>query len=72
MYKDLNEFSPSDDWFLYEYIDDEFNKKLDETKGQLTGNEIEKETKNCVEYLNHDPSWFKMIIIEIYKLLVDS
>ena len=35
----------------------------------FTGNEMEKETKNDVEYLNHDPNWLKTIIIEIDKLL---
>ena len=39
--KDLNEVPPPDDWFPYEYIDDEVNKKLDKTKGRLSGNEME-------------------------------
>ena len=38
MFKDLNEVTPSYDWFPYEYIDAEFNKKLDKIKGQLAGN----------------------------------
>ena len=71
MYKYLNEVSPSDDWFPYAYIDAESNKKLDETKGRLAGNEMEKEPKYYVEYLNHDPKWLKTIIIEIYKFLID-
>ena len=33
VFKDLNEVPPSDDWFPYEYIDAEVNKKLDRTKG---------------------------------------
>ena len=45
MFKDLNEFPPSYDWFSYEYIDDEVKKKVDKTKGQLTGDEMEKENK---------------------------
>ena len=40
VFKDLNEISKSDDWFPYEYIDAEFNKKVNRTKGQLTGDEI--------------------------------
>ena len=68
---DLNEVPPSDDWFPYKFIDAEVNKKLGKTKGRLTGDEMEKETKNYVEYLNHDPNWLKMITIEIYKLIID-
>ena len=40
VFKDLNEFPPSDDWFPYEYIDAEVNMKLDKTKGRLAGNEM--------------------------------
>ena len=32
---------------------------------------MEKETKNDVEYLNHDLNWLKTITIEIDKLLID-
>ena len=70
MFKDLNEVPPSDDWFLYEYIDAEFNKKLDKTKRRLTGGEMEKETKNYLESLNHNPNWLKMITIEIDNFLI--
>ena len=63
LFKDLNEVSPSDDWFPYEYIDAEFNKKVDKTKGRLAGNEMEKETKHYVEYLNHNPNFLKTITI---------
>ena len=42
------------------------NNKLDQTKGRLSGDEMEKETKNYVEYLNHDPNWLKKITIEIW------
>ena len=45
MFKDLNEFPPSDDWFPYGYIDSEVKKKVEKTKGQLTDEEMEKETK---------------------------
>ena len=58
-------------WFPYEYIDDEVKKKLDETKGQLAGDEMEKETKHYVESLNHDPNWLKKILIEIDKSLIN-
>ena len=71
MYQYLNEVSPSDDWFPYEYIDAKVNNKLYKTKGQLVGNEIEKETKNYVESLNHDLNWWKTIISEIDKFLID-
>ena len=71
MYKDLKEVSSSDSCFPYEYIDAEVNKKLDETKGRLVGDEMEKEAKNYMEYINHDPNWLKSIIIEIDKLLID-
>ena len=40
MFKDLNDVPPSDDWFPYEYIDDEFKNKVDRAKGQPTGDEI--------------------------------
>ena len=71
VFKDLNEVPPSDDWFPYEYIDVEVNNKSDKTKIQLTGYEMEKETKNYVEYLNHDPNWLKTINIAIDKFLID-
>ena len=57
MFKDLNEVPPSDDWFPYEYIDYEAKNKIDKNKRQLAGNEMEKETKYYVKYLNHDPKW---------------
>ena len=44
MFKDLNEVPPSDYRFPYEYIDAEANTKLDETKVQLEGNEMENDT----------------------------
>ena len=72
MFKDLNEVPPSDYWFSYEYIDSEVNKKVNKTKGQLAGNEMKKETKHYVEYLNHYPNWLKKITIEIDKFLIDS
>ena len=48
VFKDLNEVPPSDNWFPYEYIDAEVKKKIDKTKRQLTGDEMEKETKHYV------------------------
>ena len=71
MFKDLNDVPPSYDWFPYEYIDDDIKKKVNKTKGQLTGDEMEKDTKHYVEYLNHDPKWLKKITIEIDKFLID-
>ena len=70
MFKYLNEVPPLDDWLLYEYIDDEANKKLDKTKVQLAGNKMEKETKHYMEYLNNDPNWLEKITIEIEKFLI--
>ena len=69
--KYLNEVSPSDYWFPYKYIDAEVNKKLDKTKGRLAGGEMEKETNNYVESLNHDPNWLKTITIEIDNFLIN-
>ena len=57
MFKDLNEVPPSDDWLTYEHIDAEANKKIDKNKIQLAGYEKEKETKNYMESLNHNPNW---------------
>ena len=37
VFKDLNDFPPSDDWFPFEYIDAEVKKKVEKTKGQLAG-----------------------------------
>ena len=71
MLKYLNKVPPSYDWFPYDYIDGEENKKLDKTKGRLAGDEMEKETKNYVESLNHNTNWLKTITIEIYKYLID-
>ena len=50
--KYLNEVPPSDYWFPYVCIDAEINRKLDKTKGWLACDEMEKETKYYVEYLN--------------------
>ena len=71
MPKDSNEVPLSDDCFPYEYIDDEANKKFDKTKGQLAGNEMEKENKHYVESTNHDPDGLKSITTEIDKFLID-
>ena len=46
MFKDLDEVPPSYHWFPYEYIDSGFKKKVDKTKGQLAGDEMENETKH--------------------------
>ena len=69
VFKYLNEFPPSDDWLSYEYIDADINIKLNKTKGQLTGYEMENETKHYVEYLNHDANRLNTITIEIDKFL---
>ena len=71
MYKDLNKVSPSSDWFPWKYIDAQVNKKLDETNGRPAGDDMEKETKHYMEFINHDPNWLKTIIIEIDKFLID-
>ena len=71
VFKYLNEVPPSDDWLPYEYINSEVKKKVDKTKGQLSGNEIEKENRHYVESLHHYPNWLKTITIEIDKFLVD-
>ena len=68
----MNEVSPSDDWLPYEYIDADFNKKLDKTKRRLAGNEMEKDTKHYMKAFNHNPNWLKTINIEIDKLLIYS
>ena len=72
MFKDLNEVPPSDDCLPYEYIDAEINKKSDKTKARLAGNEIEKDTKHYMEYLNHNPNWLNTITVEMDKLLINS
>ena len=43
MFKYLNDVPPSDYWFPYEYMYAEVKEKVNETKGQLAGNEMEKE-----------------------------
>ena len=48
VFKDLNEVPPSDNWFLYEYIDAEVINKIDKTKRQLAGDEMKKEAKHYV------------------------
>ena len=53
--KYLNYVQPSCDCLTYEYIDADIKKTLNETKGQLVGNEMEKETKHYVESFNHNP-----------------
>ena len=40
VFKYLNEAPPSDDWFPYEYMDADVNKKWDKNKGRLSGDEI--------------------------------
>ena len=67
----MDKVSPSDYWFLYEYIDSEFNKKLEKIKVKISGNEMEKETKYYVEYLTQDTNWSKKITIDIYKFLIN-
>ena len=52
------------------YIDADVNKKLYKTKGWLAGNEMEKETKHYMEYLNHYPNWLKKITLGIDKSLI--
>ena len=42
LFKDLNDFPPSDYWFPCKYIYAEFNNKVDKTKGQLAGSVMEK------------------------------
>ena len=71
MFKYLNEVPPSYDWFPYEYIDAEVKNKLDKTKGQLAGNEMEKENKRYVGYINHNTNWLKKFSIEDDKFLID-
>ena len=67
-----DEVPPSDDWFSYEYINAEVNNKLDNTKGLLAGDEMEKKTKNDVESINHDPNWLEIITIGNNNFLIDS
>ena len=67
VFKYLNQVQPSDHWFPYKYIDAEVKNKIDKTKRQLAGDEMEKESKHYVEYLNHDPNWLKKNFIEIDK-----
>ena len=71
VFKDLDEVPPPDDWFPYEYIYAEVNKKVDKTKGQISGDQMEKETKHYEESLNHDPNWLKTITIGIGRFLID-
>ena len=71
MFKDLNDFPPSDDWLPNEYINAEVKKKVDKTKGQHAGDEMENETKHYVESLNHNTNWLKTITTEIDKFLID-
>ena len=47
------------------------SRKKYKNKGQLVGDEMEKETKHYVEYLNHDTNWLKTITIEIDKFLIN-
>ena len=65
MFKDLNEVPPSDDWSPYEYIDADVKKKLDETKGQLVGDETEKKTKHYMESIYQNPNWLNNFSIEM-------
>ena len=37
----------------------------------LSGDEMENETKHYVEFINHNPNWLKKITIEIDKLLIN-
>ena len=70
--KYLNEVPPSDNWFPNEYIDAEVKKKLDKIKRKLADDEMKKETKRYVKYINQDPKWLKKISIEIDKLIINS
>ena len=68
---ELNEVPTSDDWFQYKYIDSEVKKKVDKTKRQLAGYEMEKEIKHYVEYINPNKNWSKKIYIEIDEFLIN-
>ena len=72
VFKYFNEVPPSNIWFPYEHIDYDVNKKLEKTKGRITGDEMEKETKHSVEYPNHHPNWLKTITIEIDRFIIDT
>ena len=70
LFKYLNRFPPSDDWFLYKYINAEVKNNVEKTKEQLSGNERKRETKQYVKYINHNPNWLKTITTEIDKFLI--
>ena len=72
MFIDLNAVPLSKDWFLYEYIDADVKNKLDKTKRQLAGDEMENETKHYVEYLNQNTNWLNNFSIETDKILINS
>ena len=57
-FKYLNDVPPWDDCLPYEYIDAEVEKRLKKNKGQLTGDEMEKETKH---YLKSLKSWSQLV-----------
>ena len=42
VFNGLNQFLASDYWLPYEHINDEVMKKVENTKGQLAGDEMEK------------------------------
>ena len=71
VFKYLNEVTPSDDCFPYQYIDAEVKKKIDETKRQLAGNVMGKETKHYMESLKNDLNWLNKISIKIDKFLIN-
>ena len=42
LFKYINGFPPSDDWFSYKYINSKVKKKVEKNKGKLAGNETER------------------------------
>ena len=71
MFRDLNIDATSKTWFLNNYIGADIKKKLDKTRRQLASDEMEYDTRQYIDSLNHDPIWVGRITNDINKLLVN-
>ena len=67
MFRSLYVDPTSETWFLNKYIEAEIKKKLDKTKGQIAGYEMENKIIHYIDYLNHDTQWVRRITNDINK-----
>ena len=71
VFRYLYGISTPETWFTKKYIDDEINKKVDNTRDQLESDEMAYDIRHYLHCLQHDHSWVGRIKNDIIKLLVN-